>query len=427
MATQNLAGIDAILKNVYQGTMVEQLNSETMMLDILTKTNANDIGTYSSFGRQLIFPVHTSRNRGRGAGTDGGQLATAGTQGVTDAIVAMKYFDSGIELSDQAIIQSKTDQGAFQRGLELETGGCLKDLKKDVERIVYGTGDGLLASCTTTQGSVNTFAVDSGQYIAVGDPVDVIVRSSGATGTGAVGRQVTAVAYTGNPNSSTQANANITISGATISVDNTYGVYVSGDRSQESDGLRNICNTSRTLHNINSATVPVWDSNVRPFSFASPTEDGIMALAQTIRQRSGDFPDLCVLTLGGQRRLANTYGSMKRWNDDNATDVKGGYEAIMVSAGGKAIPVLGDTDTPNGTGFLLNRGSFAWAQLAEPHWLEPPDGNGSMFTLKDGSSLGTRARIWQAWMVWDAVLTCAQPNKNGQFTQIADDQPIVRV
>src|SRR6185312_10747707 len=115
------------------------------------------------------------------------------------------------------------------------------------------------------------FSVDSGQYVAVGDTVDVIVRSSGATGTGALGRTVTAVAYTGTANSATQAN--VTISGATISVDNTYGIYVSGNRNAESDGLRNICNTSRTLHGINSSTNAFWDSNVKDFGQANPSED----------------------------------------------------------------------------------------------------------------------------------------------------------
>jgi hypothetical protein len=397
------------------------------MLDIITKTDANQLGTFTGFGRQLIFPVHSSRNRGRGAVTDGGQLATAGTQGTLDGIVGMKYFDTGIELSDQAIKQSKSDEGSFVRTLTFEMDLALTDMKKDVTRIVYGTGDGLLASCTSSQASVNTFAVDSGQFVAVGDPVDVIVRSSGSTGTGAVGRTVTAVAYTGAPASANQTVANVTISGAAISVDNTYGVYISGDRSQESDGLRNICSTSRTLHQINSSTNPFWDSNVKDFGQANPSTDGIMALAQTIRQRSGKTPELGMLTLGGQRRLANTFTSQMRWNDSNVTKPEGGYAgAIPVSAGGTPIPMLADVDCPAGQGFLINKQSYAWAQLGPPDWLEAPDGKGSILYLKDGSSLGTKARVWQAWMVWDAVLTCVAPNRNGKMININDDIPVVR-
>src|SRR5262252_4550129 len=133
MATQNLAGIDALLKNVYRGPWVEQLNQETQMLDLLEKTNANDMGTFN--GRQLIFPVHSGRNRGRGAGTDGGQLVTAGTQGTQDGIVTMKYFDIGIELTDQAIKQSKVDEGSFVRALTFEMELAQTDMRKDITRV----------------------------------------------------------------------------------------------------------------------------------------------------------------------------------------------------------------------------------------------------------------------------------------------------
>jgi hypothetical protein len=340
----------------------------------------------------------------------------------------MKYFSTGIEITDQAIKQSKNDEGSFVRVLTYEMDRAEVDLKKDIGRVAYGTGDGLLASCTATQGSVNTFSVDSGQYVAVGDFIDVIVRSSGATGTGAVGRLVTAVAYTGTANSATQTAANVTVSGATISVDNTYGLYVSGDRSAEGDGLRNINNTSRTLHQINSSSNPFWDSNLKDFGQANPSEDGIMQLCQTIRQRSGQNPDLIMFSYGGQRRLANTYASQKRWNDGNATHPVGGYAgAIPVSAGGQPIPVMADVDCPAGKGFALNKGSYAWAQLSAPDWLEAPDGKGSILYLKDGAALGTKARVWQAWMNWDAVLVCVAPNRNGQFLNVNDDIPIVRL
>lgn len=153
-----------------------------------------------------------------------------------------------------------------------------------------------------------------------------------------------------------------------------------------------------------------------------------MQLAQQIRQRSSSTrPDFGMFTLGGQRRLANTYGSQKRWNDKQATDIAGGYEAIMVSAGGAPIPVMADVDCPNGTGFLLNKGSFAWAELSSPDWLASPNGDGGILYLKDGAALGTKSRTWQGWLVWDARLVCVAPNRNGQFTSVADDLPVARV
>jgi hypothetical protein len=425
MATQTLTTFDALLKNVYRGPIVELLNQETYLIDQVEKSNVNELGAFS--GRQLVFPVHTARNRGRGATTDGGGLATAGSQSYLDGIVSIKYFNQGIELSDMVIKQSETDEGAFVRALTSEMEGAMTDLRKDIARMCYGTGDGLLATVTGTPNGTS-ITVDSGQYIAVGDYIDILVKSSGATTNGVVNTQVTGVAFTGTAGSSTQANATLTIANATAgALSNTYGVYLTGDRANESDGLRNITSTGRTLHQINSSTYPVWDGNTKSAGNANPSEDLFMQIAQTIRQRSGKSIDCFLTTLGVQRRLANTYASQKRWNDSNVTKVDGGYSAIMVAAGNDPVPVISDVDCVNGYAFALNKGSFAWAEVAKPDWLEAPDGKGSILHLKDGSSAGSKIAVWQAWIAWYSTLVNVAPLRNGQISGLNDDLPINRL
>ncbi len=429
MATQTLSALDAVFKNAYRGVPVELLNQDTYLIDQLEKTNANDLGTFT--GRQLIFLTHVSRNRGRGAITDGGTLATAGGQGYLDGIVAIKYYNEAIELTDMVIEQAKTDEGAFIRTLSNEMDRAGNDLRKDISRMTYGTGDGLLATITATP-SGTSITVDSGQFIAVGDTIDILVKSTGATTNGVVGTTVTAVSLGGTAASSTQANATLTISpGVAGALSTSYGVYLAGDRNNESDGLRNITNTSRILHNINSSTSSVWDGNVDSSpNYANPSEDLFMKQAQRILGRNGRTNgkiDTILTTLGVQRRLANTYASQKRWNDAGAVNVAGGYSAIMVSAGGNPTPVIADTDCPNGFAFELNKGSFAWAELAPAGWLTPPEGGGGMLWLKDGSTAGTKQTIWQGWMRWYATLVCVAPGRNGQISTIADDVPLPRL
>jgi hypothetical protein len=426
VATQNLASADSILKNVYRGTIVELLNQETYIIDQLEKTNANNMGSFN--GRQLVFAVHSGRNRGRGAHGDGGTLATAGSQAALDGIVTMKSFDQAIELSDQLIRQTKANEGAFVNALTWEMDGAATDLRKDISRQAYGTGDGLLATVNTTTSGAATVTVDTGQYIGVGDTVDVLVKSSGATITNGTAVQVTAVSYTGAANSVTQTQAQLTLSGGNVSVTNgTHGVYLSGDRNLETDGLGNIIATGRTLHQINSSTYPIWDSNVLSAGQANPSEDLFMQLAQKMRKRSGKGPDLFLTSLGVQRRLANTYTSQKRYNDAQAIKIDGGYSAIMVAAGNEPVPVVSDVDAPEGVAFGLRKDSFAWAELDKPDWLEAPDGNGGVLHLKDGATAGTKVRIWQAWMVWDATLTCIAPLRNGKITGFNDDIPEQRI
>jgi hypothetical protein len=421
MATQTLSTFDQLLKDVYRGPIVELLNQETYIIDQVEKQNVNDMGAFT--GRRLVFPVHSARNRGRGATTDGGGLVTAGAQSYLDGIVKPKYFNQGIELSDMVIKQSLKDEGAFVRAMNSEMDGAMTDLRKDVNRQAYGTGDGVLANCTSTQSST-TIAVDSGQYIAVGDTVDVLTKSNGTVKGSAL--TVSAVAYTGTKDTATQANANITLS-SSVSVTSADAVYVSGDRNNESDGLRNIANTGRVLHSIDSSANPIWDSNVIAAGATAPSEDLFMRLAQQIRQRGGKTIDVIVTTYGVQRRLANTYASQKRFNDAGAVKIDGGYSAIMVAAGGDATPVVADVDCPNGVAFELRKDSFAWAEVAKADWLEAPDGKGSILHLKDGATAGSKVSDWQAWIVWYAALACVAPLRNGQITGINDDIPIARV
>src|ERR1035437_6841434 len=133
MATQTLTTFDAILKNVYRGPIVEFLNKETYLIDRVEKTNVNKLGSFT--GRQLVFPAVVRRNRGRGATTDGGSLVNAGTQSYLDGTVNIRYFDTGIELSDMVIKQSVSDEGAFVRAMTSEMEGATTDLRKDISRM----------------------------------------------------------------------------------------------------------------------------------------------------------------------------------------------------------------------------------------------------------------------------------------------------
>src|SRR5256884_454086 len=109
MATQTLAAADAILKDLYVGPIVEQLNQKTYLLDQIER----DADHIDHTGRRAVVPVHKNRNRGRKSIADGGTLPTAGAQQWLDAIIPLRYHFSGIELTEQAIQASKSNEGAF--------------------------------------------------------------------------------------------------------------------------------------------------------------------------------------------------------------------------------------------------------------------------------------------------------------------------
>lgn len=426
MSQQNTSSFDALLKDVYRGPMIRSINDDTFLLDQIERGNVNNLGSYA--GRRLIFPVATGRNRGRGAGVgNGGTLPVAGKQASTDAIVSICDFWQAVEMTDKVFRVSNKSEGAFVSALELEMTGAATDLRKDLNRVAWGTGDGLLASCTATQ-SATTISLDSGQYIAPGDTVDVLTRSTGAVK--GAGLTVVSVTYTGTTDTSTQAAADVTLSGS-VSVTAADGIYIAGDRANECDGLRNITAQGRTLHGIDStqAANAVWDGNATAAAWANVSEDLLMKSAQRAKQRTGagKLVDLYLASPGVQRRLSNTYTSQKRWTDANATKIDGGYSAIMVSAGGKPIPVVSDDDTPNGFVAGIRKDTFAWAEVDKPNWLQAPDQSGGIWHLKAAATAGQNMAAWQAYFGWYAALICTAPAANIQISQLKDDIPVARL
>jgi hypothetical protein len=148
-----LATIDSYLKEVYQGRIREQLNEEIVALKRITRSGSgvtNEVG-----GKYVTFPIHTRRNSGIGSRFESEALPTPGQQGHAAARVGLKYAYGGVQLTGQAISLSDTDAKAFAKALDNEVEGLKNDLKKDMNRQVYGSGNGAIGVAT----GANTGAV----------------------------------------------------------------------------------------------------------------------------------------------------------------------------------------------------------------------------------------------------------------------------
>jgi hypothetical protein len=414
MATQTLAAADAILKDLYVGPVVEQLNYKTYMIDQIER----DSQSIDHTGRRAVCPIHSNRNRGRGSRGDGGNLPAAGTQTWQDAIVHIRYNYSAIEVTDGSIKASQSNEGAFVNILDAETKGCANDLRKDVNRQVFGTGDGLLSQVAKSQTTTNVLELESVQYVAVGDPVSVLRKTDGSATEGVA--NVSVKKRTGGTTKTIEIST--AVSGT---VDTGYGVYLTETRNQEMDGLRNIIKKNRTLHEINSETAgnEFWNGNIRESgtseSATAVAGESVFELAADDVGFSGQGEVEVFLTSRGiRRRLADTYQAQKRYNDAQAVDVHGGYSAIMVNE----VPVISDDDAPRHFAFGLNRESLRWFQQSTPGWME--QGGGGVFHLKDGSTAGQKVASWQAFFSWYAALGCVAPNRNAAILYCTDDSPV---
>jgi hypothetical protein len=421
MATQTLTTADAILKDLYVGPVVEQLNQKSYMIDQIERQTEF---TVDHHGRRAIVPVHKSRNRGRGSRGDGGVLPTAGYQTWEDAIIPITRHYQAIELTDASIKATSTNNGAFVNLLDAEVKGATKDMKKDVNRQIWGTGDGLLASvAATATTTVGPITVDSIQYLHVGDPVDVLRRTDASTLAGGSGNAVVSL---------DAANKTVTLSaavGGTIAT--TFGIYLAGSYGQEMQGMQSIVATSRTLHSINSATAgnEFWNSQVRNVGTqaASPAtagETSFELISDDVGQTGQGDTEVFVTTRGIRRRLADTFQSTKRFTNNQAVQIHGGYSAIMVASGNGEVPVVIDDDAPKGSVFAIDKSALRWFQQWGPGFIESPQ-DGTVFHLKNGSVAGTHEATWQAYLGWYATLGSVAPNRLGRLRYATDDDPSV--
>lgn len=415
MATQTLAAFDAALKDLYVGPIVEELNQKTYCLDQIER----DSDHIDHTGRRAVIPLHKNRNRGRKSIADGGTLPTAGAQVYLDAIVPLRYHTYGIELTDQVIEASKTNEGAFISALEVETKGVAVDMRKDINRQVFGLGNGVLAKALKTSKTTGLKVQNEieMQYLQVGDVIDVLIESTGATTNGVVGAEITERKV---------SSSEVVISkelAAELAAE-TYAIYVSGNRNQEMDGLRNITENERTLHSVNSATAgnAFWKGNIIKAGesiskTATAGESLFEQLADNVGAMGNGDVEVFLTTRGIRRRLADSYQSQKRFNDHDAVDVHGGYSAIMVNE----IPCVADDDAPKGYAFGFNKSALKWFEQTKPGWLERE--NGGIFHLKTAGT-GTYAAVWQAWLRWYAAMGCIAPNRTGRLEFCTDDAPI---
>ena len=376
-------------------------------------------------GRRAVVPLHKNRNRGRKSIADGGTLPSAGAQVYLDAIVPLRYHTYGIELTDQVIEASKTNEGAFVSAIEVESKGVAVDMRKDINRQAFSRGNGALTEAVSATVGVNKTSKttevklldkNSIQYIHVGDVVDVIKEATGELGNGVEGSEVTEVKAEAFVISKTLA--------AELAAE-TYNVYISGNRNQEMDGLRNITAKNRVLHSVNSETAgnTFWNGNTvaAGTSYTATAVAGeslFEQLADNVGAQGNGDVEVFLTTRGIRRRLADSYQSQKRFNDAKAVDVHGGYSAIMVNE----IPVVADDDAPKQFAFGFNKSALKWFEQTKPGWLERE--NGGIFHLKTAGT-GTYAAVWQAWFRWYAALGCVAPNRTGRIEFATDDAPIL--
>jgi hypothetical protein len=402
----NLTTITPILKEVYRGRIREQLNNEIVALKRITRSSAgvtSEVG-----GKYVTFPIHTRRNSGVGSRHESEALPAPGNQAHAAARVGLKYAYGGVQLTGQAISLSDSDPKAFAKALDNEVEGLKNDLKKDMNRQIYGTGNGAIATAT----GANTGAVvpvADARYFQIGMVVDTQTGTT-VDNTGLIVASVdltagaNTVTFTTTPGTAT-ANLDIIVRSGS-------GVSAAGNR--EMTGIAAIIAASGTIYNIDPSTEPEWVSTVDA-NGGTPRalSEGLMTrMVDNIRTKGGST-SLILQSLGVRRAYFNLLSQTRQ--TVNTQSFTGGFSGLAFTTDTGEIPVVADVDAPLNKQWFVNEDSMTFYRDKEWDWL---DRDGSMWKQVRDSNGDYDA--WYARLAEYHELGCDRRNANGLISDITE-------
>lgn len=372
-----LATISALLKEVYQPQVREQLNTDVTTLKRIERSGkgvTNDVG-----GRYVTFPIHTRRNSGIGSRLEMEPLPVPGQQGHAAARVGLKYGYGGVQLTEQSIALSDTDSKAFAKVLDDEVNGLKTDVVKDMNRQIYGTGDGTIGVIKTTATTSTTWAVKDARLFQVGELVDLVTLPNTVALAAAT---VNSVDLTPGANTITVDKTSAVTAGQIV-VRNGSGPATAGNR--EITGLNAIIGTG-TLYNIDPTVEPVWKSTVwtNPGGAGTPRQlsEGLMTqMADQIRTLGGSTT-VIFQSLGVRRSYANLLTQTRQ--TVNTQEFKGGFSGLAFTTDKGEIPMVADVDAPLNRQYYVNEDhltmyvdeAWHWADRDGNMWKQVRDANG---------------------------------------------------
>ncbi len=376
---------DSVLKSYYLSAVADQLDKSVNPLLARIRKTTSDV-----WGKDVRKAVRFGVNGGIGAGTETGNLPTAGGNSYAQFTSSLKNLYGVIEISDKAIRASRSAEGAFVNLLNDEMDGLVKSASFNFGRMLFGDGSGKLA--TISSGAEKVYTVDSTRNLAEGMIVDVYDKSGSQTTSG---RTVTAI---------DRENNTVTLSGGNISSPEDHVLYMQKSKDAELTGLGAIFGTG-DLYGV-ARKDNSWMNPVTVKEVGALTEEAIQKAIDAVEERSGSRINFIVCSWGVRRALFKVLSALRT---ADTLELEGGFKAL--NFGG--IPVVADRFCPAGTMYLLNTDDFALHQLCDWQWLEGE--NGKILRQEAGKP------IFTATLVKYAELLCYRPAGQAMLSGITEE------
>lgn len=379
------------LKLVY-GDLHEQLRDKNPALEFIEASSQH----ITQNGKEVIFDTHIGRNNGIGARGVREALPTAGAQKYKQAHLYLKNLYGSIEVDGQLFEQAADNYNSFINVVDNEIKGLKKDLARDLNRQIYGDGTGTLGVVKTTATGTTIVFVDA-HWIEPDMIVALLDGTDLTDGTPTVKSTVTVTGVN-------EATGAVTFSASVAAVAGDVIVRASNGANsfgKELTGLGAIVGAGNSLHGIDGATTPVWNSTVETLgTVGTPgtlTELALINLVQKVDKQGGDV-DVFLASPGVYNAYWNLLQGMRQFT--NGAGLTGGQRSFTFEALGKPIKFVSDYAAPKGTLYALSsselvinrKRDWAWMDRAGSMWTQVADTDAYKATIFQYSELGTYRR-----------------------------------
>ena len=418
MATTTLSIVDAILKEVYESRIRDQLQSDTTLLTRIPQTSegvTSDVG-----GKYVVFPIRTRRNHGMGARLEGEILPTPQSQRYSPARVALAYLYGGAELTGQTMELAESNEQAFTSALDSEMEGLREALQKDYNRQLYAPASGVMSTANAA-GSTLTFVCANNEaiWLEIGMVIGVLDASAAFVDISpAAGSIITDIA-------STATTTTVTFTGATSAATASGDQIVrKNSQGKEMVGLTDIVANSGTLFNINPATDPVWKSFIDANAGTlRPISEGLMIGVVDGVRRKGGTVTVGMCNLGVRQQYFNLLSQQRRFNVSAAErDFEGGFRGLAFSTDKGDIPIVVDIDSPWHKLWFLNEKELKLYQERDWSFMNRDGSNWQRVVATDLTGAMGFKDAYQATMFKYCQFATHRRNSHGLLADI--DHPV---
>lgn len=381
----NLTDISDLFKEKYSGKTIDQYNNANVLFMKIKKS-------FDFVGKKQYRSVGLSNGSGFGTGS----LPTVSHDGASydQAEITHKKVYSVVEVDRLAMKAGKNSEGLFDvSALEHVAKRAVSALNRNMERILFGDGTGLLYTGNASNSNVSGAGSAGDPYVVnmngdatsmvwakfeEGDLVNIktettnlsisaVVTTAGSESIKLVGTSTRLAALTG--------------SGPFTTTDT---VYAQGSKDNDPSGLRLITNTSGTSYAV-SHTNRRWQGSSIAASGAAISEDLLNQLVLDIEEKSGKTPDMIIASYFQFRKIKDFMADHKRIEvspRDERLVGKVSFSALQFMSASGPIPIIASRMVEKDYVYAVNTDHIEALHAPDFGWF---DEDGTVFLRRDAA------------------------------------------